>query len=366
MQPRPIILIGDSTNNTLSAVRSLGEAGVKQTLILKCEDDYCNVAASRYLAGEDIHHIRKMDEAATVLAAIPAQGQLIICTFDEAAMWVDAHEDELSKTFLTPCRGARIGDLFDKSTQCRLAEECGLTVPKSVVYDRGDSFPDDKINYPLLLKPLVSTAGEKSDIHICRNRADVDKALSADSHCSRYVVQEFIDKEYELDCIGVATDDEVILSGAVRKIRHYPPLTGAGAYGRFIPISATNIDIEGVTAFIRRSHYHGPFSVEFLHTADSRNYFMEVNFRNEGLAYASTCAGANLHAVYAGAQQYDGRRVRPTYMMNYSLDFLYVKVGDLSLREWLRDFLRTRCFINFSFRDPMPMIKYYISKFTRR
>ena len=25
---------------------------------------------------------------------------------------------------------------------------------------------------------------------------------------------------------------------------------------------------------------------------------MEVNFRNEGLAYASTCAGANLHAMY--------------------------------------------------------------------
>lgn len=359
-----VIVIGDSTNNTLSVIRSLGQAGVRQTLILKTDDDFCNVTESKYVRHSPLVKIADINELEKVLNSIDADGQLIVCTFDEAAMWADEHEETLSKKFVTPCRGGHIGELFNKEAQCRLAEECGLTVPKSRLFNRGDALSDIDIDFPLLIKPLVSTGGEKSDIHICRNEKDLEKALNHDSSCERFVAQEFIDKEYELDCIGVSTDDEVILSGAVRKIRHYPPLTGAGAYGKFIPISMTDVDVKGVEKFIRRSGYHGPFSVEFLHTKDGKNYFMEVNFRNEGLAYASTCAGANLHAVYVGAERYDASKVKSLYMMNYALDFLYVKSGDLPFRTWLRDFLRTSCFINFSLRDPMPTIKHYLSKFT--
>ena len=39
--------------------------------------------------------------------------------------------------------------------------------------------------------------------------------------------------------------------------------------------------------------YHGPFSVELLHK-NAKNYFMEVNFRHDGLAYAATASGVNL------------------------------------------------------------------------
>ena len=93
---------------------------------------------------------------------------------------------------------------------------------------------------------------------------------------------------------------------------------------------------------------------------------MEVNFRNDGLAYASTCAGANLHALYAdGNYQIDWKRFRRTYMMNYSIDLLYVKQGRLSWYRWLWDFLRTRCFINFCWSDLGPLIAYYKAKWKR-
>lgn len=366
MQHKPVIIIGDSTNNTLSVVRSLGRANVEQTLILKCDEDVNNVAASKYLRSSQVIRIAHIEEVEDALKRINTDGAIIMCTFDEAAMWVDAHEAVLSQRFITPCRGSQIGELFDKAAQCKLAIECGLSVPESFIFNRGGEFPTGKLPFPILLKPLVSTGGEKSDIHICQNQADVEQALAGTSTCNRFVVQEFIDKEYELDCIGVSTDAGVILSGAVRKVRHYPPLTGAGAYGRFIPISETNVDVEGVARFIRRSGYHGPFSVEFLHTVSGKNYFMEVNFRNEGLAYASTCAGANLHAVYAGAEDFDAAKVKSCYMMNYSLDYLYVKSGDITFASWLRDFLRTRCFINFSLRDPMPTVNHYLKKFHRK
>lgn len=361
------IIIGDSTHNTLSIVRSLGIEKIPFILILKCEDDSCNVLKSKYVRRNQVHRIEKIDECLNILNAYDGEDKpYLICSFDEAAEWVDKHEKDLCQHFITPCRGHHLGNLFNKAEQCKLAEQCGLTVPKSTIFQRSDGFEENIIEYPLLLKPLVSTGGEKSDIHICHNRAEVDEALSTNSHCEQFIVQEFIDKEYELDCIGVATDDDIVLSGAVRKIRHYPPLTGAGAYGKFLPISMIDVDVEGVKKFIRHSGYHGPFSVEFIHTQDGRNYFMEINFRNEGLAFASTCAGANLHALYLNpSKKYNANKVRKIYMMNYSIDYLYVKDGRLSKVQWWRDFFRTRCFINMSFRDPMPVLGHYWNKLPR-
>lgn len=79
------------------------------------------------------------------------------------------------------------------------------------------------------------------------------------------------------------------LAGGIRKIRHYPELIGAGAYGLFQPIKEYDINISGVEKFLERANYYGPFSVEFLHKGN-KNYFMEINFRNEGLAYAATAS----------------------------------------------------------------------------
>lgn len=90
---------------------------------------------------------------------------------------------------------------------------------------------------------------------------------------------------------------------------------------------------------------------------------MEVNFRNEGLAYAATVAGANLHALYLDPHRnIDDGKVRKIYMMNYSLDFLYVKSGEVPFFTWIRDFLRTSCFINFNRHDIAPTVHYYLNK----
>lgn len=362
------IIIGDSTNNTLSIVRSLGEAEIPQVLILKCEEDICFVAQSKYLKHAPVFQISSMDECMPLLEQLKGGAydrQYIICSFDEAAVYIDAHEPVLYPHFITPARGRQLGNLFDKDAQCRLAAECGLTVPKSMVYHRSEAFPISGWDYPLLLKPLNSTKGEKGDIHICQHPQDVQQALQAESHCEGFVIQEFIDKEYEIDCIGVRTDAGMVLAGGIQKIRHFPPLIGAGAYGLFKPIQEYSINLKGLELFLEKAGYYGPFSVEFLHKGD-KDYFMEVNFRNEGLAYAATAAGANLHALYVHPElKLDWKKVHRVYMMNYSLDFLYVKNKELSLATWVRDFLRTRCFININWKDLNPIICYYKQKFKR-
>lgn len=365
---KQVIIIGDSTNNTLSIVRSLGEVHIEQTLILKCDEDVCFVAKSKYLKKSKVYHIQKIEECLPILKQLKDDKciQYIICSFDEAAVFIDGQESVLSLYYRTPARGNQIGDLFNKDVQCKLAKECGLTVPKSVNFRRSDNFDNLIVKYPILLKPLNSINGEKGDIHICRNREEVQNALTEESRCFDFILQEFIDKEYELDCIGVRTEREVYIAGAVKKIRHYPWLVGAGAYGLFKPIQELDIDVNGVSCFLERSNYYGPFSVEFLHK-DNKNYFMEVNFRNEGLAYAATVAGANLHALYLNPNmRIDKDKVHEIYMMNYSLDFLYVKNGTVPLGRWIRDFLRTRCFININFKDLNPIFCYYKNKFKQK
>ena len=53
-------------------------------------------------------------------------------------------------------------------------------------------------------------------------------------------------------------------------------------------------------------------------------------------------------------------------MMNYSIDPLHIKEGRITRRQWLRDLLRTRVFINASIRDFAPTLAYYKNKLFKR
>ena len=357
------IIIGDSTHNTLSVVRSLGQARVPFILLLNGEHDTCYVSRSKYLRRNKLIRIHHTDDALPILRSMTLKDTAkIICTYDEAAELVDRHEEELSSKFVTPCRGKQIGQLFNKDIQCALARSCGLTVPESRLFHRDNDIDDISLPYPVILKPLYSTKGEKSDIHICRSKNEFKQALNAASSCNDFILQEFIDKDYELNCIGINTDTEIIIPGAIHKLRHYPDIIGSCSHGIYDLVKDLDINLAGIKKFLDTANYHGPFSIEFLH-CKGKNYFMEVNFRNDGLAYMATAAGANLHAKYIDeSYPLNLDEIKSIYMMNYSIDYLHVKEGRISKSRWWRDFLRTRCFINFSLRDPMTTLTYYMKK----
>lgn len=364
---KQVIIIGDSSHNTLGAIRSFGEAKIPLLLILVCKEDVCYVQKSKYLNKRNCFLLDDLEKCSTILQKLHSNKteQYLITTFDSAAEWVDSRERALSKMFVTPCRGKSIGNLFNKYEQCKLAKECGLDVPDTILYTRGDNL-DNNIKWPIILKPLVSTEGSKSDIHICYNQKDFVDALSHETTCSHYVLQGYIEKEYEIDAVGISIDGQIIMGGGIRKYRHWPKMIGAGAYGVFDKFEKYGYNYGGLRDFLLRSNYNGPFSIEFIHTKDNRNVFMEINFRNEGLAYVATCAGINLHALYIHPEKrIDWKKFKKTYLMNYSIDFLYVKDGSISLWEWLRDLLRTRCFINFCLSDIAPTLYHYKGKFIR-
>lgn len=358
------VIIGDSFNNTLGLIRSLGEARVDITLLLVGKNDRLFVSRSRYLKKSRIFQVEKIEDCLPVLMRIAdgTKRQMIICTNDTAAQYVDEHEKVLSEAFVTPMKGRQLGALMNKDEQCRIAEQCGLVVPKSFIYSREDAFSSE-LEFPLLMKPANSNFGEKSDIHICRNMDDVRSGLAAASSCNKFVVQEFIEKEYEINLIGVSTDNGVFIPGGVRKIRHYPTIYSPCSFGIFQSVEKLKIDIQPIIRLLQKVGYRGPFSVEFLHK-DDKNYFMEVNFRHDGLAYAATASGANLPAMLFAVSQ-SPIAVRDTYMMDLSTDYCHVKDGALSRKHWFSDFMKTKCQLNFNRQDPMPTICYYVRKIKR-
>lgn len=360
------VVIGDSFNNTLGLIRSLGEAGVQQTLLL-VGGDRLFVSRSRYIKKSNVYRVDTIEDCLPLLHRL-ADGtheQVIICSNDNAAAFVDRHEEILCKNYITPMSGRHLGNYMNKQTQCDLAVECGFDVPKSAVYRRGGRLPQD-MTYPLLLKPLVSIDGEKSDIHICRDACELDLALASSSHCEAFVVQEYIEKEYEINLIGVSTDSGVVLPGGIKKIRHYPTIYSPCSFGLYKPVEKFNFDISVVQRFMDKVGYRGPFSVELLHKA-GRNYFMEVNFRHDGLAYTATAAGVNLPGLYMqSVNRSKEYKIREIYMMDLSIDFCHYKDRKLGLGQWISDYFKTDCQLNFNIKDPMPTICYYISKFRRK
>ncbi len=355
---KPVIVVGDSFNNTLGLIRSLGQAGAKPILIL-VGNDRLFVSKSRYV--DKCIFVNTAEDAINELRTLESQykGAYVICSNDKAAQMLDRHEPEFSEFFITPMRGKTIGELFTKNAQCRLAEQCGVTVPQSVIYNRGEEIPT--LNYPILIKPDDSNCGEKADIHICRNRRELGESLAMDSHCNRFIVQEFIDKEYEINLIGAVNDHGVAIPGGIRKLRHYPSPNGPCSFGVYLPLSELPVDIEPVKRYVEATGYRGPFSVELLHCGN-KNYFMEMNFRHDGLAYTATAAGVNLLDFYVNNRPAPEGKVRKTYMMDISTDPLHIRSGKISRGQWLRDILKTRCQLNFNLRDPQPTLSYYRKK----
>lgn len=360
------VIIGDSFNNTLGLIRSLGEARIDITLLLVGNIDRLYVAKSRYLKKKQIFHFVNIDDCLPILHQIAngTKRQIIICTNDKAAQFIDSHERELSQNYITPMRGLQLGDMMNKDSQCKLAKACGFTVPQSFIYNRNNDFPEGQ-NYPLLMKPINSTHGEKSDIHICRNYNEVKNCLMESSSCADFIVQEYIEKEYEINLIGVSTDHGIYVPGGIRKIRHYPTIYSPCSFGLFQSIEKLNVDAAPIRKFISRVGYYGPFSVELLHKGN-KNYFMEVNFRNDGLAYAATASGVNLPALLFNVSKPASFHVKDTYMMDLSCDYCHVKNGTISKMKWISDFLKTGCQLNFNRRDPMPTICYYLHKIKKR
>ena len=351
------VIIGDSFPNTLGLIWSLGEANIPIILVLVAEIDGIQVLKSKYLKGNTVYKVSTIDDVMPILNKIKGlEGEkIIICTNDKAAEYVDSHEEYLCQYFTTPCRGNHMIKYFNKAAQCSLASECGLNVPRSIVFKSGDNISNVKLKYPILIKPLQSTKGMKADIHICNSIDDLVSALNYNTKCQEFLIQEFIVKEYELNVQGVSCNNGIYYACAIKKIRHYPHITGAASFAKVEEYTHFGINIDGISKFVKRIGYYGPFSCELLHK-DDENYFMEINIRNDGLGYAATKAGVNLPSLMFSESFNYQKPINDIYMMWLCLDLQNYRQKTIDLFTFINDIKRSNCFIDYNRNDLTPFI----------
>lgn len=227
---------------------------------------------------------------------------VLICCSDAMSSLVDLNCNQLVDKYMLPgsSHQGAITHLMNKQNMSELAVECGLNIPphtqtigRDELMQKRESMP-----YPCILKPLISTEGHKSDIMICTSPEQLAECISQ-IDCKHLQVQKFIDKTMEYQIIGCSllADNEIFTSGGVKLQLAASHRSNTGIV-TLEPIEKLNINISPIKEFIRATGYSGLFSVEFIRDSSGRDYFMEMNFRNDGNAIVMTAGGANLPYIW--------------------------------------------------------------------
>ena len=129
-----------------------------------------------------------------------------------------------------------------------------------------------------------------------------------------------------------------------------------------LPWTMYKFDLDPVYKIMRELGYTGLFSIEFLH-CKNKDYFLEVNLRNDGNGAVSSAGGVNLPGIllnsFLGKDIKEHKKVidNPVYFMREEFDFIHIFERRLSLLNWIKDFKRTNFFLLYDKNDKGPFKK---------
>lgn len=360
-----VIVIGGDHHNTLGVIRGLGERGVRSDLVLVTSSSMSFVEASKY-----VERWWKIDNDGLIVDLLlkefrnEVERSVIICCSDSSSSIIDSNRNQLLSFFILP--GAEeqghITHLMNKKNMSNLAIKVGFKIPQTCYGAEIDCKPN--VPLPCIIKPIVSARGSKTDINVCHKWQDVIDYVDAIGR-NNVQIQHFIDKDFEYQLIGCSTKNEVIIPGVSRILR---PCKGSNtSFLHYMPLQDGFCDIEKCKEFVRRTGYHGLFSMEFLRDKNGCDYFMEINFRNDGNAICVTAAGVSLPYIWyldcigEDYSQEKSNKVESVYIMPDMAELKLLVTGQISLKEYISDLRKTNRFMEFDKKDKKPfwkLIKY--------
>lgn len=355
------IVIGGDHHNTLGVIRSLGERGIRTNLILISQGKRNFVDASKYVDKKNIvHNDAEIVDCLLNFYADDGEKKVVICCSDSSSGMIDEKYDQLEQFFYLPGGNAKesIAPLMNKRTMANLAVRVGLKTPQSYYYSDNNDIIE--IKTPCIFKPIESRKGDKTDIEIINTREELGVKLSK-VDVEKFQIQELIDKDYEYQLIGCSTKNEVIIPGVSKILR---PCRGSNtSFLYYTPLDDNFCDIEKCKEFVRETGYHGLFSIEFLRDKKGNDYFMEINFRNDGNAICVTAAGMSLPYIWyldcLGLDYGDelNKLITPVYVMPDMAELKLLLTRQLSLSQYFHDWKVTDRFMEYDTNDKKPFWK---------
>lgn len=357
-----IIIIGTNHHNTLSMVRCFGEEGHKVLLfIYGSESSY--IAHSIYV--ESVSYFKSAFDAIDAVFSYTGQTcekPVVIACSDEVSSLMDNRYDEfiLKCYFFNAGEAGRITCFMDKQKQLDLAKACGFSVPASI-----ESLPQDVnlniINYPCFVKPKASICGGKN-IAICHSKDELKSILVNYNPDYEILIQDYIQKEYEIVVLGLSAKDNIIIPGFIQKHREEK---GGTTYATVKPINELPPHIiEACNKLIKKTAYQGLWGIECIKKGEGY-FFLELNMRNDATTYAMKVAGVNLPYIYM-QMTYDSN-YEATYSSVKTInsivefnDFNFVLKRKVGLFKWIQEYKQADCKYFYSEADIKP---YKLKKF---
>ncbi|MDE6284841.1 MAG: ATP-grasp domain-containing protein [Bacilli bacterium] len=359
-----IIIGGGNHHNALGVIRSLGKRNYDFDLITYGSLSSHYITSSKFVSNhiefeqpeEVIQHLNSLNSCQTKII-------LISCS-DSITELLSIHYDELAEKFIIP--GINKAGLMkknqDKYQMIETASKFGLSTPQTW------TIPEEahNITFPCITKSVLSSHGGKQCIVILNDKKELDDFRK--QHNEQFFVQQYIDKKEEVQFIGCSLNEgeDIIIPGMTKIIRSQSSTnTGFLEYGE---IEEFWLDtVAKSKEYLKECKYSGLFSIEFIRDYDDNVYFLETNFRNDGNAYCVTAAGVNLPVIWvnwcAGISYRDEiKPVKNIFVMPEFQDCKLVLEGKLSPFIWLKDLLRTDCFLEWDKYDKKPFFKAFIDK----
>lgn len=362
-----VIVIGSDHHNTLGVVESLGMARISPYVIIVSTNIVSRsfVLKSKYCRNQGF--TTTYDDLISLLHKHFDHGDnkkhIVITTNDQTASLLDNHLDKLSSFLLLPGTGKQ-GELehwMDKLNMIELAKAVGMNIPKTITVKRGDTVDD--FVFPCITKSVSTLKGAKSNLRICRNIDELNSFLSRQTQYDEIQVQQFIDKDFEYQFIGCSIDggQQIIIPGRTHIVR--PNGFDNNFHKEFVKNDDSfNQVLDQAKAFIRKTRYSGLFSMEFLRDKSGTDYFLEMNFRNDGGAICVTASGTNLPYIWClsltDRHLYQEEVAKSTFkpvvytpIVHY---FYNMTEGEVPFAEWLRNTRRSTQYSTYFKGDTAP------------
>lgn len=350
-----VIVFGNDSYNSAGTIRCLGEAGYSPTMIVVSQKSRTAVSRSRYIG--NYYQVSDVESGVELLMALRVKGikQYIFATSDKIATVLDREYDDLIDYYIFPNCGGKghLTEMMDKSTMCQLAAQSGITVPFSVPYKVGESIPDTVV-YPCLVKPLKSITGSKQDIKHFASKEELEDYFSENHLTKEFLIQQYIEKEYEILIIGCRTESRKTYLPAYLHVDRSVgegDVDSAGFISQGLPSTLDSVNIDN---FLDKLNYTGPFSIE-LGFEKGKLYFFEINLRNDGTINYYTKIGVNVPLMWLDNDiKIDNSKPPKAYYIDEFGDFLNVLRGKISFVKWLKAFRKATVFKYYDSKDKGP------------
>lgn len=366
IKDRKIIIWGTDNYNVLGVLRQLKHFQTNVYLLLVGRKKYC-ATLSRYC-----HHcvfVKDVQSGYNYLIKNfdnETLKPIIFPTSDLVAEYIDQYQLILKDKYLFSFTDDKsLCQHLDKMDMYKLALSNGIEAPRSC-YLKDDRCAK-QVGFPCIVKPIKKINGVslRFKTKICANRKELDEIVSSLGDIDNYMIQEYINKEFDYLIYGCRTiNGDVMMPCVFRKERW---VEGDGSYGKIESQLPPFINKEGIISFLKETNYHGLFSFEYG-IYKGKAYYYETNFRNDGTSHYFYQAGINLPMYWlkslCGCSNLDTNTSLDSNNDYFFIDEVYdsenINKNVISRAQWRKDKAKANIYKYYDRKDPIPFIYQFL------